>query len=154
MATLDYCLAANGDVEETPAYSRLPANMLMFTTSNVDSGGKVRQITHGAFPLSLRTRHQIENPHNADQLRPAAKISPASMIHIQARGKVVPRRDNPRHVLPTRCQATGNSDYFWQGPVILQCVGETTAQLNHPACAGSGHDTWSRTSCPGIGHVH
>lgn len=118
MATLEYCFAASDDVEETPASSRLPANMLMFAASSVASDGKIRRITHRAFPLSLGMLGGIENLDNttpdrrsslgdcldADQLRPAAEISPASMRHLQTRGEVVPRGDNPRYVLPMRCQ--------------------------------------------------
>lgn len=150
MATLEYCFAASGDVEETPAYSCPPANMLMFTASSAESDGKIRRITHRAFPLSLSTRHQIENLDNAtpDQefsgCKSAENISRASMR----------QRSRPEwklyHVETIWCQATGNSDYFWQGSVILQFVGEATAQLNCPACAGSGRDTWSRTPCPGM----
>lgn len=148
MATLEYCFAASDDVEETPASSRLPANMLMFTASSVASDCKIRQITHRAFPLSLGMLGGIENLDNttpdrrsslgdgldADQLRPAAEISPASMRHLQTRGEVVPRGDNPSFAneVSDGQEATGNSDYFWQGSVILQCGG---ARRDSALCA-------------------
>lgn len=118
MATPEHCLAASDDVEETPAYSRLPANMLMFTASSAASDGKIRPTTHGAFPLSLGIRGGSESLDNATpdrrsslgdrlaagQLRPAAEVSPASARHPQTRGEVVPRGDNPWVVLPVRCR--------------------------------------------------
>lgn len=147
MATLEYCFAASDDVEETPAYSRLPANMLMFTVSSVESDGKMRRITHGAFPLSLGMLGGIENLDNttpdrrsslgdcldADQLRPAAEISPASLRHLQTRGEVVPRGDNPRDVLPMRCQMgkRQQATLIIFGKVLLSYSGSERVGLQH-----------------------
>lgn len=54
-------------------------------------------------------QHQTGDPLSGDclaasQLRPAAEVSPASVRHLQTRGEVVPCGDNPRDVLPMRCQ--------------------------------------------------
>lgn len=48
------------------------------------------------------------------------------MRHLQTRGEVVPRGDNPRYVLQMRCQATGI--IFGKAVLSSSGVGEATAQ--------------------------
>lgn len=163
MAPLEYCFAASADVEETPAYSR-PA------CKHVDVYSlecRVRRQNPTNYALSFssfsskassdreswqcNTRSPLRDFLDADQLRPAAKIPPASMRQIQTREEVVPRGDNPRHVLPMRCQTKPATwIIFGKAPLSCSVSEKPRLQLHLPACAGSGFDTRSRTRCPGM----
>lgn len=128
MATLEHCFAASGDVEETPACSCLPANMLMFTALNVESDGKIWQITHRAFPPSLRTRHQssrvltlqhqiVSQGFSWTLISCCKDFTCYDEAPPDQRGSRTTWRQSQ---ICFANEVSGNRDYFWQGSVILQ----------------------------------